>query len=243
MNLGYKIAFELKKHSSGILCGLSVVGLVTTVYSAINETPKALELARENPDDKGIDKIISVLPAYKKTIVIGLSTTAVIVSNHFLNEKKQQGLSSAYLMLDQAYKDLYRRTEYVCGREKGLEIKREQIYEAELNETPYDNECRFFEEYSNTFFNRTIESVIEAEYRLNRLFQLRGYVTLNDFYKYLDLPEVSFGDVMGWSLDAGAEFYGYSWIDFYHEKVSIDDTECRIIQMPYRPTTDFSDFH
>ena len=53
------------------------------------------------------------------------------------------------------------------------------------------------------------------------------------------------GDVVGWSLDAGLETYGYSWVDFYHEYYDSGDPEIPsyyTISMPFGPTADYLDY-
>jgi hypothetical protein len=101
----------------------------------------------------------------------------------------------------------------------------------------------FYEEYHGKIFESTKEEVLIAEYCLNKNFALRGYANLNEFYEFLGLPGTKEGGILGWSLDAGVEFYGYSWIDFEHQLVTMDDgLECYIIGMPFSPTVDYMDF-
>lgn len=103
----------------------------------------------------------------------------------------------------------------------------------------------FFDSFSNRYFWSTIEDVREAEYHFNRNLALRGYAELNEFYEFLGLEPTAFGATVGWSLEAGAAFYGYSWVDFYHEYYPSDDPDIPpyyTICVPFGPTADFMDY-
>ena len=95
-----------------------------------------------------------------------------------------------------------------------------------------DGECP---EYGS-YFQSTAEKVLKAEMELNRIFIIRRRATLNDFFKLLDLNPVEGGDNLGWSDEIGEQYYGYSWVDFEHYDVKMEDgMECTIISTPYPP--------
>lgn len=84
------------------------------------------------------------------------------------------------------------------------------------------------------FFERTMEQVMRAEYEANRLFILKGSLTLNEFLQILNLPTVEVGDSVGWDEYIGETHFGYKWIDFNHRYFITDDglTVCSI-DMPF----------
>ena len=85
-----------------------------------------------------------------------------------------------------------------------------------------------------------MEELIHAEYLLNRQFIRTGEATLNEFYDYLGVEGTKFGDVCGWSVYMGREFYGYDWIEFEHVQTVMDDgSVCWYIHYPYYPTVDY----
>lgn len=56
--------------------------------------------------------------------------------------------------------------------------------------------------------------VLAAEYELNRLFQLQGYVSVNDFLLLLGYKgPTPINNDLGWSIDKAAAD-GWYWIDF-----------------------------
>lgn len=87
----------------------------------------------------------------------------------------------------------------------------------------------FYDFYSQRFFNSPMGQVINAEYHINRNLQLRGDVTVNEFYDFLGLEQIPGGDNIGWILDdlmAG----GLMWLDFDNRFTTMEGgMECHII--------------
>ena len=75
----------------------------------------------------------------------------------------------------------------------------------------------FYEPISKRYFQRTMEEVIEAEYRTNRNFILRGHAPLNEFSEFLGLEKTDDGEKLGWSGEALWDLFDAAWIDFYHD--------------------------
>ena len=105
-----------------------------------------------------------------------------------------------------------------------------------------DGKQLFFDYYSMRYFESTMEEVLKAEMEVNRLLQEHMYVDINTFYDLLDLDPIDLDDEIGWSIEAGVVWQGYSWIAFEHEIVEVDGgMECCIITMNTDPTTDTMD--
>ena len=102
--------------------------------------------------------------------------------------------------------------------------------------TAWDEPQTFYIDGQPEFFERTMLQVFQAEVALNKAFALLGSVTMNDFYRLLDLPEIPDGDQRGWEGYLGEVYYGYRWIDFRHPPYQTPDgmwiTE---IEMPFEP--------
>ena len=103
----------IKRNASTILTVLGSIGVVATTITAVKATPKALRLIEEAKQEKGEEltrwetiKIVS--PSYISTAGLCLATMACVIGAEILNQKRQTSLLSAYVLLDQSYKD-YRR--------------------------------------------------------------------------------------------------------------------------------------
>ena len=177
-----------------------------------------------------------------------MSTIACIFGANILNKRKQASLASAYALINSSYKEYKSKLKELYGEEAHNNIvdsiaveKCSEVHISDVNlasvcsqEIESDTEPRlFYDEYSGRYFETTIEKVLLAEYHLNREYILRGFASLNDFYRLLGLETTDYGETVGW--DICSEIY---WIDFDHRKTFIgdsDDFECYIIEMPYYP--------
>ena len=241
----------IKKHSPMILTCLGGVGVVATTITAVKATPKALVLLEEAKEEKGedltcIEKIKIAGPKYIPTILIGTGTLACIFGATILNKRKQASLISAYTLLDTAFSEYKNKVIEMYGVEGETEVRKE-IAKDRYNEScvalPSDDKQLFYDEYSQRYFESTLEDVLRAEYTFNRMIAREYGVFLNDFYDLVGLEEVDYGNYMGWMDTQLVEDSWYSWLDFIHTKVVMDDgLECTIITFGYEPVFDFENF-
>lgn len=242
---------SLKRASPTILSCIAAIGTVATAVLAVKATPKAIEYIQMNTgyNHDGVMEVPSKEEIVKATwknyipaAAVGLGTIVCILSANGLNRKQQATITSAYVLLENAYKEYKNKLKDICGEETDTEVRKavaKDNYTGDPDVT--DGKLLFYDEYSNQYFERTMEEVIDAEYHLNREFILEGDVKLNKFYELLGLPETELGAVVGWDSESAAAFFGYQWIDFEHDLVVMDDgLECYIVHMPFAPTREFA---
>lgn len=241
----------LKSHLPTILSGMAAAGTVTTAVLVAKETPRAIELLDEAEDNKNskltvLEKITVAGPAYLPAAGVCLSTIACIFGANVLNKRQQASLVSAYAMLEQSYKQYREKVKLLFGDEadhvvmKAIEADKDMDFE----KISWDEPRTFYDEHGERFFEKSERDVLLAEYNFNRLYAHQGHVTLNDFYRLLELKPIPDGDKWGWSTDASAEFYGYEWIDFEHQPLKDEiypgnDMEYISIFMLVPPIKDF----
>lgn len=242
---------SLKRASPTILSCIAAIGTVATAVLAVKATPKAIEYIQMNTgyNHDGVMEVPSKEEIVKATwknyipaAAVGLGTIVCILSANGLNRKQQATITSAYVLLENAYKEYKNKLKDIYGEETDTEVRKavaKDNYTGDPDVT--DGKLLFYDEYSNRYFERTMEEVIDAEYHLNREFILEGDVKLNKFYELLGLPGTELGAVVGWDCESAAAFFGYSWIDFEHDLVVMDDgLECYIVHMPFAPTREFA---
>ena len=225
-----------KKNSSTILTCLGAAGVVATSVMAIKATPKALDIIEMTKEEKGEDlskmeATKAAIPVYIPTIIMGTATIACIFGANILNKRAQAGLASAYALLDQTHKEYRNKVKELHG-EDGEQLIRESIakdhYEnAEIieNELPL-----FYDEFSSRYFNASNETILRAEYELNKQLSTNGGASLNEYYELVGLPTVDYGEHLGWSSAQMYEMYWDGWLYFNHTKVEMEDgMECWII--------------
>lgn len=244
----------IKRNSSCILTITASAGVIASTVLAAKATPKALDAAKDayfrKPEDEGeltkFETFKAMAPAYIPTVIIAIGTISCIIEANALNQRQRKALASAYGMLSASYNEYRRKAKEIFGEDADDKIKTAVIKDhyisytsgfqtcgKELDYKPSGEELLFYEEFRNEYFQLTMEEVIEAEYHLNRNFALKGYVSLNEFYDFLGLEHTIEGEVLGWSMDME-----YIWIDFNHQKVTMDDgLEVYIVQYPIDPDT------
>ena len=199
-----------KKNIATILTGIGTAAL----YS--------IEEAEKEKGDKlsNKEKIITTTHIYLPTIIIGVSTIACILGANVLNKKQQASLISAYALLQKSYNEYRDKVDelYENSSIVDKEIAKD-VYDNTKPSVSSDEKCLFYDMFSKRYFESNKVDVIAAEYHFNRNFTLRGYATLNELYEFLGVDKIDGGDSIGWSIDAGLSFYGYSWIDLLQHRI------------------------
>ena len=239
----------IKRNGATILTCVGSVGVVATTVMAVKATPKAIELLEQA--EVGKDEPLTVLekiqvagPSYIPTILIGVSTIACVFGANALNKRQQASLLSAYALIDNSYKEYKKKVSALYGENADANVRSEIAKDHyEESDIEYeDDKVLFYDEYRREYFNATMEEVLTAEYTLNRDFSYHGYATLNEFYDLLKLPRTDFGEILGWSSFMVHEYQWYSWIEFNHRKVELEDgRECYIIEIITDPVPNFED--
>lgn len=222
---------------------------MATSVMAVKSTPKALRLMEEAKEEKGeeltkLEVIKAAAPVYIPAILTGVTTIACIFGANVLNKRHQASLMSAYALLDSSYKDYKAKVEELYGEDADTNI-RTAIAKDNYEEDAYDLEddkVLFYEEYSRQYFEASMDKVLKAEYLINRDLQYHGYAFLNEWFEHLGLPKTDYGDILGWSSSFIWECQWYSWIEFHHRKVELEDgMECYILEVLTEPIPDFEE--
>lgn len=240
----------IKRNGSTILTCVGSVGVVATTVMAVKSTTKAVKLLEQAEVQKEepltvLEKIKVAGPSYIPVVLVGVSTIACIFGANVLNKRQQASLLSAYALLDNSYKEYKKKVTELYGENADAHVRSELAKDAyKESDVEYeDNKLLFYDEYRQEYFNATMEDVLQAEYILNRDFSYHGYATLNDFYDLLKLPRTDYGEVLGWNSYMLQEYQWYSWIEFYHRKVELEDgMECYIIEIVTDPVPDFEEY-
>ena len=199
-----KAQLFLKAHSPTILTVIGSTGVVITAVLAVKGTPKALKLIEEAKMTKGDELTVgeTVQVAWKPYIPAAIScvsTILCIVGANYLNIQKQKNLMSAYMLLDNAFKEYRNRVSERYGEEVDEEFShdlvRNQLEEMEGTYT----ETLFFEFNSMRFFEANIHKVLQAECKAKIQFEQCEHLTLNEYYSYLGIGPSPYGEAMGWS--------------------------------------------
>ncbi len=214
---------HLRRSSPTILTCMGAIGVMATTIMAVKATPKAMTLLQEAEKEKGEtlaieEKVATAAPTYIPTLIMGMSSIACIFGANVLNKRAQASLASSYALLSSYHKAYRNKLIELHGKDADVEIMnrmaREHCNFHQLELGAPDREVVFYDQTSDRYFRRYEREVMDAEYHLNRNFTLRGYAALNEFYRFLGLPETKQGDILGWTISDG-----YYWIDFEHHPI------------------------
>lgn len=240
----------LKRNSATILTCVGAAGVIATTVTAVKATPKALALLETAKEEKGeeltkVEAVKIAAPSYIPTVVLGATTLACIFGANVLNQRGQASLMSAYALLDRTYKDYQGKVNELYGEEADQLVRAgiaKDKYEEQHVEV-IDGTRLYYDFYSGRYFNATPATVKRAEYELNRTLMLDDGVFLNEWYQHLDLEPLEHGWNFGWAACANSDMYWQTWIDFNHEKTTMDDgLECIIVSFNQEPYPDFEDY-
>ena len=218
--------------------GVAVTGVLSSV-SAWKARPVVEDVHRSTPE-----RAIKVIRYYLPTFGAGAFTIFCILKSDGIYRARSASLVAAYVALDRLHRDYAAKAKTCYGEDADRQIRAAQLAERLPKDiSPTEGaKLLWYEEHYGQFFERTLEDVMAAEYHFNRNFALRGYANLNEFMDFLELPRLSGGDAVGWSLEAGECFYGYRWVDFWHREYETDDgLTVHAIEMPFPPTADYLD--
>lgn len=223
-----------KKNAPTILSCMGALGVVGTTLSAIKATLKAIDvledeeeikMQRDNQSLTTFEKALVVAPVYFPTILFGTATVTCIFGANMLNKKKQATLVSAYAYLNSSFNEYKDKVKAIYGEdgEKRVrdELAKDKYIQQSMSES--DKDILFFDEYSGRYFESTLFNLQNAVYKLNRTFALEGYTNLNEFYRYVDLPETEYGEVLGWSGLKCWEVFNNAWIEIKWEDMELPD--------------------
>ena len=251
-NLLNNVERFLKRNSSTILTVIGATGVVATTVLAVSATPKVMRLLEEAEKEKGeeltmLETVRTAAPSYIPAAAVGVSTIACIFGANVLNKRQQASIMSAYAFLDNSYKEYKRRVIETFGEGVKETIMnkaaQEEADDLGIPEDEDDGKELFFDYYSMRYFRSTMVDVMKAEMDFNKHYIMTGYSSLNEFYEDLGLPPVDYGNDMGWAMESIGLVYDNEWIDFKHEKVTLDcGLECWIISMSKEPNLGFLGF-
>lgn len=250
--VGHKAKVFVKKNSATILTCVGAAGVVATAVTAVKATPKAVRLLEEAKAEKGEEltkwEVVKTAgPAYIPSVAIGAGTIACIFGANILNKRHQAAIMSAYAMLDQSYKEYRNKTNELYGEDADQNIRKEiakdKYKDQDIEMSGEGNKQLFFDEFSGRYFEASMEEVLAAEYKINRMINIGFGAYLNEFYELLGLEPVDYGEYLGWNPAMLSDMFWNSWVDFTHFKTTMDDgLECTIISIDAEPQFGFEDY-
>lgn len=185
---------------------LGIIGVPVTSYLSVKGHDKAK--TAETKKDK--------LKAYLPAIISGTVTTGSIIGSHKMSSKEIVALTATATYAINNRNKLEEKLGQYIDRDEAKQIKNEVAKLSSGNEkhigpsieSTGKGSLKVLEGYSGRWFYSSMESVIEAENKLNQHLKNGEYVCMNDFYSWLGIAATHFGDQWGWAPNE--DYYEYT---------------------------------
>lgn len=199
----------VKSNSPVILGVLGCIGVGLTSYLSGKAALKAQNVTEKK------EKVKAYIPA----VASGVATIGCIMTGTVISKRREASLLSAYALLANAYKQYQENVKNIYGDD----VHREALHTAaahrpDILDTAPGEMRLFYDGYSNRYFESTMEKVLYAEYEFNRKYTITGEICINDFYYFLGIDPIDFGDSLGWTIGRDP-----TWIDFVNKTSRIGD--------------------
>jgi hypothetical protein len=211
-NLIKNVSKFTNEHSSEILAGTAIIGVVTTTVLGIKATPKAIELMRDAELEKGDDltkkEIVKACwKCYIPTAVGGALTVATICGMHNVNHKKNLALATMYKATEAAFIDYKNAVVNEVGKEKEKEISTKVKESRNIPSDASviiagDGEVLCYDEVSGRYFSCDSTTLKKAENYINHKMLNENNASINDFWDEVGLAMLSKYEI-GWSIAEG----------------------------------------
>lgn len=208
----------ISKNSPQILTGLGCAGVVTTAILAVKATPRAIQLLEESEELNGLGKVKLTWKCYIPAGIVGVTSIACIIGANTISTKRNAALAALYSLSEAAFREYQGKVVETIGKTKDRQI-RDEVAKDKVLANPVGNHEVIFtgkgdvlclDALTGRYFKSDIEKIRQSVNELNRDLLSEMWLSLNDLYYALDLPNTVLGDEMGWDIDRGLIELDYS---------------------------------
>lgn len=243
-------ALSVRKHQPEILTGLGIAGMLIAGVMAVRVTPKALdrmeevkEAHMEDTDKKAFakDVLTKVAPVYIPSVIVAGTSVACLIGSSSVSHKRNAALATAYTLSESALKEYQEKVVETVGEKKERAV-RDAIAKDKIEQNPVSSREVIITEKGNTlcydiitgrYFKSDIDTLKKTVNELNRRMLSDNYISLNEFYSEIGLPEVGIGYELGWRVDRG-----YIELDF-SSQLSEEGEPCLTVGYRVVPQYDY----
>lgn len=221
--LTHKTTKLVADNSPAILTAIGVTGVVTTAYLTGKATFKAAEIIENERYKRSInrtgvsdspmaidnkERLQLVWKLYIPAFGVGSMSIAAIIFANRIGTRRTAAMTAAYAITERAYSEYKDKVVDTIGKNKEVKI-RDEIAQDRVNKLPPNQqvivtgngEQIFMDAYSGRTFMSTMESVKQAQNKLNHELLNHGYASLSDLYSHLGLSPTKISDDVGWNSD------------------------------------------
>lgn len=119
------IKLFLANNSPAILTGVSIIGVLTTIITASQDTLKARDISDKAQPRNGKEEFKITWKCYIPTAISATTTIGCILGSHYCSVKQKEVLTSAYLLSQTTLQEYQKRVIERIGQNKERAIREE----------------------------------------------------------------------------------------------------------------------
>ena len=243
-------ALIFKKHAPEIMTAFGVASLLGAIVAAVRATPEAMDRVAAKKEELGRDELTpkeiveSAWRCYAPAGFLALAGTGLVIGANAVHARRSAAFAAACTMAERSLGEYRSKVAEVAGddvekqvsgavaRERAEKAKAERFSVAPSE----DGDDLYYDAYSGRFFKTSRARFDASVNRANRLLIDQGYLSLNDYYEELGLPDIKIGNDIGWNIHKGLiEPYLEGWI-------TPDGTPCVSVDYLATPIYDYNEW-
>lgn len=202
----------LRSNSPEILTALGVSGVVTTSYlvgKASFKASKFVDLDEDGVSSANLKENVRVVwKLYIPAGISGVLTVGCIIGASKANGARTTAAVTAYSISERAFGEYREKVVEQIGKGKEQKI-RDEIVQERISKNPSNQEivivggghvlcCELF---THRYFRSDMERLKKAQNDINAKIINERYVTLDELYDLIGLPDTSNSNNLGWDSD------------------------------------------
>lgn len=161
--------------------------------------------------DLTIETVKKMAPIVAPPVLAATGTIISVVAGYKVASTQIATLSALYSMSEKALADQLEKTKEIVGPKKAQEIA-DAITDKKVKETPIDKNTIIntgkgttlcLDDMSGRYFYSSAEEIKKACNTINKRMMDEYYISLNELYDELGLPEITLGEDVGFNIDDG----------------------------------------
>lgn len=159
-----------------------------------------------------VNTAAALTPIVGPAVISGFATGACIIGANYINLRRLADISAMYEITNDAYLRYKKKTKDVIGEKKSEEIDKKvmtdrarECYEEnpEIIFSTGKGEILCFDCVSGRYFRSSKNAIESAANAINSAVFCDMFVSLNEFYYSLGIPQIKFGESHGWNACDG----------------------------------------
>ena len=191
-----------------------------------------------------VDTVKQMAPVVAPVVMSASGTIISVIGGYKVASKQIAVLSSLYSMVKESNADYMEKAKELFGDKKAGELH-DKIKEGKMLDNPPTNTdtiintgkgtTMFLDDWSGRYFYSSPEEVRRAFNIINKRMMDEYYISLNELYDELGLPDIKLGDDIGFNVDDGL-------IDIEHLfTAALHNNDTPIISLDYEVSAKYTE--